>query len=432
MKKSKTTKWLMRGGLGLAFVVFFIILYSLSALSGLRFFIPHYLTIAGTPFESKSYLVVLQNNNELRPSGGRIMAAGSITFKNGLFSDIEISNFEELANLSKNIDTPYPTQDNYSFFDANYDPDFTLAANNLIATYKTVNPNSRFDGVIALNVTVLKDILNIIGSIYVNEERINSKNIFEKIENSDGQTLREIGKAIISKSFCSILSWRNLSDMFVKNFNEKQIQLYVFDKNLQNKLDEKKWSGAWPKNFEGDFLATVEANLGQNQINKYINRALNYRLYLCNPKINKYCSYEGKIAYTIENVDRSPEAKNYKGYIRFYFPKNTNLKSANTNITHEDNQNYTVIGTLVNLNPGERKTIEMMVELPEVIFNQEVYNLYIPKQSGTVGDSYSIIIETPNSSKIESKSFNVHDNIASWQGALLRDKILNLSVTESF
>jgi uncharacterized protein DUF4012 len=430
MKKKKSKKWLIASGLTLAFVVLFMILYVLSALSGLRFFIPNYFTIAGTPFDSKSYLLVLQNNNELRPAGGKIMAYGSVSFNNGLFSDIEVNNLDESITDHEYIDPPYPIENGYTFFDANYDADFKNTANELLTMYKITNPDADFDGVVALNVDVLKDILDIIGNVNIDGELVNSSNIFEKLENSDNETLRDISKNIISKSFRSLLSWRDLSDMFVRNFNEKHIQLYVFNENFSEKLEAKGWSGTWPTNFKGDFIASVEANLGKNQINKYINRSLDYRLYLCDPELDDFCDYTGKIVYTIEHIDRSPEAENYNGYIRFYFPEKTELKSANAQIHYEENAKYKVFGTAINLSPGERKTIEITAELPEDIFDQEVYSLYIPKQSGTIGDSYSVIIETPNGTEIESKSFDIHENIASWKGALLKDKTLSLSVTK--
>lgn len=422
MKSKKSKKWLVRGGLTLAFVALFVILYILSTLSGLRFFIPHYFSIAGTPFESKSYLLVLQNNNELRPAGGKIMAYGTVNFKNGLFNDIEVNNLDESITDHEYIEPPYPLTGSYTFFDANYDPDFKNSANDLLEMYKLTNPDAEFDGVIALNVNVLKDVLDIIGDVEVNDEIINSATIFEKLENSDNETLRDISKSIIAKSFWSILSWRNLSDMFVRNFNEKHIQLYVFDENLQEKLGNKGWSGVWPENFKGDFLATVEANLGENQINKYINRSLDYRLYY---------DYTGKVTYTIEHIDRSLEAENYYGYIRFYFPKKTELKSANVQIHYEENEDYYVAGSIVNLNPGDRKTIEITVELPDNIFDEDGYSLYIPKQSGTIRDSYSVIVEMPSGTEIESDSFEIHENIASWQGALFKDKLLELSIKKS-
>lgn len=383
MNTKKRTTWLKRSGIAVLFCVLFFILYFLSALSGLRFFIPHYLSIAGTPLDSKAYLVVLQNNNELRPSGGKIMAYGTVTFVNGLFNDIQVNTLGE------------------TITDREYIPpgDFSQTVDSLLTMYEKADQEATFNGVIALNVSVLKDILTIMGDIEIDGRIVNAQTIFSILEEGNSETLRMVGKQIITKSFWSIISWRSLSDTFIKNLNEKHIQLYSFDTHFQEKLTEKGWSGTWPPRKKGDFFATTEANLSGEQINNYINRSVDYRVYICDNRQEEPCNHESTLAYTIEHIDRSENANSYEGYVRFYFPENTQLKRSNVYINYDDNKDYTVIGAAVTLQPGERKTIEMMLELPDTILSDNTYSLFVPKQAGTDGDPYSIIIETPKQKK---------------------------------
>lgn len=71
------------------FSALFCILFVLSALGGLRYFIPYYFEIAGPPFSEKSYLVLFQNEKQLTPSGGAITRYGIIRFSNGFFAGLE-------------------------------------------------------------------------------------------------------------------------------------------------------------------------------------------------------------------------------------------------------------------------------------------------------------------------------------------------------
>lgn len=430
MNTQNRTTWLKRSGIAVLFCVLFLILYVLSALSGLRFFIPHYLTVAGTPFDSKAYLIVLQNNNELRPSGGKIMAYGSVTFVNGLFNDIQVNTLGDTITDHEYVEPPYPME-SYTFWDANYDPDFAQTVDNLLAMYKKADSNATFDGVIALNVSVLKDILTITGDIEVGGQNVNAKTIFPILEEGDSETLRTVSKSVIAKSFRSIMSWRRLSDTLVKNLNEKHIQLYSLDTRFQEKLAKKEWSGTWPHLEHGDFFATTEANLSGKQINNYISRSVDYRTYICDKENEESCDHESTMAYTIEHVDRSDGATAYEGYIRFYFPKQTTLTRSNAYINYEGHPHYTVIGTVIRLQPGERKTIEMMLEPPSSIISDNTYHLFVPKQAGTDGDPYSIIVETPRHKTIQSSTFSIQENIAKWQGALQVDKALSLRLTDT-
>lgn len=433
------------------FVLFFFILYGLSALSGLRFFIPHYFNIAGGPFSEKNYLVIFQNNNELRPTGGFISAYGKVKFKNGLFSDIEVRDVFGDIDEHGYIEAPYPQKElldgqfyqGYTFRDANYYGDFPTSVEELLKMYKLTDPDTNFDGVIAINIKVLEDFVYILKSVKIDNLEFTASNVFELLEfslhNIDHHNAEEVSqrksilgplaKGIIKKTTFSPLKWREISDMIYANLNEKHIQLYFFNSGLQKAMARKKWDGAWHEP-EKDFLAVVEANLAGMKSDRYIKRDVSYRLEIWeNPDLNSH-TLTATTTLNIEHFGNYnvPISGNYSGYFRIYAPKNSKLKKSNVEVKDESSSDYSVWGTIVRLSPGEKRTIEITYEIPQSVFKDGEYKLDVIKQAGTINDIYSIIVEAPQGLMIESKDFEARENYAIWNNNLIRDVSLSFNV----
>lgn len=451
MGKKFTKKKVRLTLLVILFVFLFFVLYVLSALSGLRFFIPHYFNIAGGPFAEKNYLVLFQNNNELRPTGGFISAYGILKFKNSFFNGIEIQDvFGDVAD-HEYIKPPYPQAQlltgpfyqGYTFRDANYDGDFAKSAAELLRMYRLTDTETTFDGILAINMKVLEDVLDILKEVKVGDLVFTSENVFELLEfslhNIDYHNIEEVkqrknilgplSKTIIKKVAFSPLTWRDVSDMVVRNLNEKHIQLHFFDTSLQNKLDKKRWTGTWPKP-EGDFLAVVEANLAGMKSDRYIKRDINYRLELWEDIERGGYKLMGNVAITVEHFGdyNVPISGPYSGYFRTYMPKGTVLKDSNVTVYQKSSSDFSIFGTIVKLNPGERQTLVYTIELPQTIFSGTDYHLDLVKQSGTINDSYSIVVEAPQGMIIQSDDFETRENYAIWEDILVRDMSLDFTV----
>ena len=409
---------------------------------------PRYFDIAGGPFSEKNYLVLFQNDNELRPTGGFISAYGIAQFKNGFFTGIEINDvFGDIAD-HEYIDPPYPQKklldgvfyQGYTFRDANWYPDFPQSVSELMRLYRLTDSETNFDGVIAVNLKNLEDLLEILGKVKVWDYEFTSGNVFELLEfslhNIDYHNVEEVSKRknilgplakeLIKKSVFSPLKWREISDMIVRNLNEKHIQLHFFNSSLQDAIHNKGWSGTWPKP-EGDFLAVVESNLGGMKSDRYINRDVDYRLEIFEHTEDNY-TLTAKTTITMEHFGdyNVPISGAYSGYLRIYAPKGATLKSSTVTTQTENLSDYTVFGTIIKLNPGERKTFEFNYEIPSTIFINERYHIDIPKQAGTDSDNYSLIIEGPQGMIIYSDDFESRENFGIWEGGLLRDTSLDL------
>ncbi len=427
----------------------FFFLYILSSLSGLRFFVPRYFDIAGSPFNEKNYLVLFQNNNELRPTGGFISAYGIAKFKNGFFTGIEINDVFGDISDHEYIDPPYPQKklldgpfyEGYTFRDANWYPDFPQSVSELMRFYRLTDSVMNFDGVIAVNLKNLEDLLDILGGVKIWNYEFTSGNVFELLEfslhNIDYHNVEQVAerknilgplaKALIKKSAFSPLKWRKISDMVVRNLNEKHIQLHFFDSSLQNAINAKGWSGTWPS-VTGDFLAVVESNLAGMKSDRYINRDVDYRLEIFEHGKDNY-SLTAKTTVTMEHFGdyNIPISGKYSGYLRVYAPKGAILKSSGSDIHIQNLSDYTAFGRIVNLNPGQRKTFEFRYELPPTIFKNERYHIDIPKQAGTNADHYSVIVEAPQGMIIDSDVFESRENYAIWEQGLLRDVSLDFT-----
>lgn len=424
------------------FVVLFVALYVLSSLSGLRFFLPHYFDIAGGPFSEKNYLVLFQNNNEIRPTGGFISAYGVLKFRNGFFAGLDIQDvFGEIAD-HEYVEPPYPQKQlldgkfyqGYTFRDANYYADFPQTVAEVMKMYRMTNSETNFDGVIAVNLKVMEDLLDIVKYVRIGELQFTSGNVFEMLEfslhNIDYHNIEEVAKrksilgplakALIKETFFSPFKWREVSDMVVKNLNEKHIQLHFFNSSLQNAVNEKGWSGTWPQT-KGDFLAVVEANLAGMKSDRYLKRDVKYRMQIWEDQ-GEY-TLTGKTIIEMEHFGdfNVPISGQYQGYLRVYLPKGSKLKNANVT-THDDSTSeHTIYGTIVKLNPGQRQAIEIEYTLPSEIFANKHYSLDIIKQAGTINDSYSIVVEAPQGTIIDSDDFEGRENYAIWEGNLLKD-----------
>ncbi|MBU1445811.1 DUF4012 domain-containing protein, partial [Patescibacteria group bacterium] len=260
---------------GILFLFMFCALFVLSALSGLRFFIPHYFNVAGMPFSEKSYVVIFQNNNELRPTGGNIAGYGTLNFKNSFFAGIDRSNALSKLDIS-----------DFS------NPDFVKTAEKIAGIPEfnagKIDPN----GVFSIDITVLEDLLEIVKKVEINGVTITRETAVASIEAGELE-LSNLTSSLLTKAILNPLVWRDTSDMIVKNLREKHIQIYFVNKQLQKPIEEKGWSGSWPEP-KGDFLAVVESNLSGSKSDRYIKRSVKYRLEINEISPNEY-SLIGKI-----------------------------------------------------------------------------------------------------------------------------------------
>lgn len=384
--------------------------------------------------KSKSYLILLQNNNELRPTGGFIGSFAKVTFEGGKLKKLDVSDVYSLdGQLKIHVEPPKEIindlgQKDWYLRDSNWEPDFPTSAKQAQWFYNKES-GEMVDGVIALDIVAIENLLAVLGPIDLPDykEKITSDNLFEKaisyaessfFAGSQGKKnfLTSLTNALFNKIFfLHKQNWPGIVQALGASADGKHLSIFLDDPKLFSYLISQNWSSTLPRpaqKEEGifeDFLAPVEANLGANKANYYLDRSYN---------LETVIGKEGHVHHRlrINYVNRSPSltwpAGKYKNRFRVYLPFGTKLNRAlwgETDITKnvESFVDYgrTGYSVLLELNPKEQKVLVLDYELSNSVEfkgDTAVYNLNIVKQAGTHKDPFEWKISYPLNLKVVS------------------------------
>ncbi|HAI74424.1 MAG TPA: hypothetical protein DCS28_01975 [Candidatus Moranbacteria bacterium] len=366
--------------------------------------------------QTKTFLLLLQNNMELRPGGGFLGQYAVIKIKDGAV----ISSYFEDANLldqriKAKIPTPYPFErmlqlKRWKFRDSNFSPDFPTNADKAKYFYRlSGRDSSDFDGVIAINSQVLNDILKIIGPIkvpgYVAE--FNSDNAFLKLEeivekqyimdpSIDTQNRKAIMKKMLPIIIDKLFSFGNISklvDLAHQEFRAKNVMVNFTDESLQALAESAYWTGEMAEDWNGDYLMMVDANMGSLKTDYYIKREISYDIDLTTekPLVNLNIIYKN----TAPHGDW--RTSDYHTYMRLYLPKGSQLleREMVNNISSGEDFNKTYIGFMGHVLIGGETDARIKYELL-ADFPRDNYRLLIQKQSGVYEIPVKVHIKTKN------------------------------------
>jgi len=292
----------------------------------------------------KRYLLLFQNNNELRPTGGFIGSYAMIDIDRGNIKKIDIPGggpYDLKAGLTVNLEPPYPLRPlntRWEFQDANWFPDLPTSADKLIWLYeKSGGPT--VDGLIFVNATFLQKILQVMGPVELSNYglTIDANNFFDKVqenteinydktENKPKQIIADLAPQVINgllhldkEQFPEIL------DLIFNSLTTKEIQFYFTDYSIEKMVLANNWGGQL-KDTDKDYLAIFSSNIGAEKTDAKINYQADLAVdiqpdgSLINT-LNLTKIHEGnpgELFYGAANLD----------YLRIYVPRNSELISA--------------------------------------------------------------------------------------------------------
>lgn len=412
----------------------------------------------------KSYLVLLQNNFELRPTGGFIGSYAKLSFEKGKLTNIVVDDVYNLdGNLKEVIEPPGELKSDLGqtrlyLRDSNFDPDFPTSAR-LAEFFFKREAGEMVNGVIALDLAASAALLSAVGGLDLPEygEHVDGTNLFERAitraevnffpgSQAKKNYLTSLQNQLFNKIFyLSKQNWPAIIQAVSASLEQKHILIYLSDPTLFSYLVSENWAGVLTRGTEGkqgetkDFLAVIEANLGANKSNYYLTRQ-----YLLETSLGKegQIFHKLKISYKNDSPSEVFPGGKYKNRLRLYLPLGVKLtkvswgdKEITSSVGSFSDYGRTGYSMLLALDPKEEKilTVEYNLAKPLDFTNQLAkYRLDIFKQPGTDKDRFDWSLTYPINLEVESQpdqaiSTTQEVNIAT---DLLRDRSFMLNFKE--
>ncbi len=404
-------------------------------------------------FEGKrTYLLLFQNNMELRPGGGFIGSYGIVTLQNGQMDKIQINDvYDADGQLKQKIEPPYGLKrylgaSNWFLRDSNFDVDYPRNAVQA-AQFLKLETGQNVDGVIAIDTTFLKDIIGALGSVTVPdyEETVTADTFYLMTQNHAEKDffpgsrqkkdfLRSLSNALMIEIFeKKNFSYEKMLLTIESSIRQKHLLMAFSDEGTQtvfsvNGLSSTVKDGrVGEKNTFLDFFGVVDANVGTNKSNYYLKRSMIQQV-----------AFDGagglqvtaEVSYVNASKQGSLYGGNYNNFVRFLIPQEAVLQDiALDNVSREtipaitDSSIYRdeafiqprgleveqtevlgkkSIGFFFIVPPGQSKTVKLTYTIPDAVNLRDSsfkYNMRLFKQPGAGEDPYTLYITYPSGFK---------------------------------
>ncbi len=366
---------------------------------------------------NRYYLVIFQNDGELRPTGGFWTAYGVFRVKKGQIYPLVSSDIYTLDRRFQSPLTPPPLLARYlkvsrwHLRDMNTSPDFAKSVERFLPYYQKLTGQKHIDGVIAVDTQVLVDLLRVLGQIGVpgwgNFSAQPDPRCFgcpqvvyqlEMLADRPRSTFIANRKGFLGPVLHSLLSnvigsprqrMAALTAVFWRNLEEKHILLYFPDINLEKAVSKLGFGGRL-LGGDGDYLQINDSNLGGAKANLFIKQKVLSEYYRRQGKLYKKITvtYTNPAPASNCNLEKGDLCLNgaYRDWFRFYLPTGTKLvrlTGSEIKPTVSQELNKTVVsgffGVKNPLYPRSKLVISAEVELP---FNKNSFKLWWQKQPG--------------------------------------------------
>ena len=377
------------------------------------------------------YLILFQNDSELRPTGGFPGTYAVVTFKDGRLDGFLVDDVYNLdGQLKENIIPPKPLQHitpNWGMRDANWFVDFSASAQKTMEFFKK-EAGYEIDGVITMSPRMISDILKVVGPIEMPEYgfAVSDENFLStiqaEVEYGDN---REQPKKVVVDMAPKLLErinssdpgkWLDIFNVFVSGLDKKDILMYFKDLSLEQFVANKEFGGLI-KNTDEDYLMVTLTNVKGSKTDRVTDNSIKVSVRF----------EEGRMIHKLELTRQHNGGSTRYGfynkqnpaYVRVLVPEGSELLSisgnsdpgykplinySNSNFEQDDNlfklesgfnfesengvsiyneSSKTGFAFWLITDPGKQKTVEL-----EYIVPVPSHNIYIQKQPGLEVDNF--------------------------------------------
>ena len=403
----------------------------LERVNGVLLGLPALITEAFALDAPKNYLLLSQNNDELRPSGGYISTYGWLRVRQFRIVDYDYNGTSRLSpnpppdELAVALDVPSwwfksPTPI-MSAWSGSWYADFPSTARMAIWYYEEgENPRTPIDAVIALDLTGFQMLLEALGQVQLADGRTIDAATFRQVIYGVRANNQLEHKDFLAQIYRQVMSeWQNLSTersmalltAAIRAFEQKHLILYFTNPDVQATAELLGWTGT-QADGTADYLMVVDSNMG-NKSNSSVVRTITYSAAIQadrSLKSRAVLDYEYSAQLAAADPAVAPEhygsQKDYFSLMQLYVPVGSQLvRAANLQspITVDDRRRHTIFATGFVVPFDEQIRLEFEYSVPNAVQEYGLYQRYqlrIQKQLGTRAERANVQITLPVGSRI--------------------------------
>lgn len=388
------------------------------------------------------YLLLFQNEAELRPTGGFLTGYAVIEVNKGKISTLQSDDIYKLdEKFPKRIPAPEPIKKyhpNVPYWymrDQNLSPDFRSSMDTFMTNY-ALTGSPKVDGVIAVTTKVLVDLLKVTGKIGVpgfgnfsaeNDSRCNCPSAFYELQILAGSEEPVVWDSVSGKIVQAPANYGNrklflgpvmysvlanvmaqpkskfpeLFNTILSLISSKQILMYSFDPAAQSAVEAFNMAGRVKEvSANEDYLMVVDTNFSGGKTNIWVRYEASQNIEI---------SSDGTVTKTLTLNYTNPQEGSvtigsgrrlngmFRDWVRVYVPKGSTLiesKGFETGDATGEDLGKTTFEGFFTLAPLNVKSITLKYKLPFKI--KSPYKMLVQKQGGAKDFIYKTKINGKN------------------------------------
>ena len=395
---------------------------------------------------ARTYLLLAQNGDELRPTGGFISGVGLLGIDRGDLNQLDFG--DSYAIFNPEVDHPLAPPDLERYMgaqmlllrDVNWSADFPTVAGVAESLYQ-LDTGTPVDGVVAFDVEAVRRMIGALEPLQLQgyQEAVTAANLtaamqavweapaaaesaLQDMDPSQSDwwqhrkdfmgDLAQAGQAKIEGGQADLVA---LAQAVYSALQEKHILISLNDSAAMAPLAELGWTGAVQPG-DGNSLMVVDTNVGWNKVNSLVERSTVYEI---TPRADGSAEAMLELTYRHQGTQTDQPCVHeprygdtyadmaqrcYFNYLRVFVPEGARLLAAegvrpDTASTLPGENGTTILTGYIELPPGQTGQVRLRYELPAGTVANDSYHLRLQKQPGTPGWPVTVVL---------------HDSTGSW------------------
>lgn len=360
----------------------------------------------------RRYMIIFQNNTELRPTGGFIGSYATLTFKQdgGASFNFGPNIYHAITNQTtwQKLPVPYPILDDQQYglrvYEANWNPDFPTSAQLLQKFYESIH-GVPAQGVIAVDTSLITDLLDITGPLDFPQYNTTltadnfletvqykvEKEYFEDATNVAENNPKKILSDLLPVLFQKIgqLDWsgkQRIYQLLGDAVSRRSIQIYSSNSAVETELVKLGIAGEM-KQSSSDYLHINNANVGGFKSSLNVTQQVDLTQRVVGNRIQNTLT----ITRTHNGDGQWPDADN-RNFMRLYLPLGSQIVSTTGAFEQysvaEENGHTCLAGWFTTPVANKKKAVIVYL-LPESI-DKRSYSLTWQRQGGDLPTNYTV------------------------------------------